>query len=382
MNHITIPAEVVPYIRSGAQQEIAGAAEELASVIGVAMDRGAPPSAERRRLLQAWSLVDDLGWPDRPGTAAPVDLDLHEHREALIGALDGTADRLAEMIDASERYPRRASDEEGLAALRKFEVIARKALEREPPARITATMPADVVVELRGALYAELGRACEDALDGMPESKTRAGWSPVLRRLDAALSGLDMIGWAEPSEQQPLTITLDTEMIEVLVGDAQQLEWTSEHERFELAEGRARATGRPESIQRFLASLAERPARVSLMIPSSALGIVREGALGALARVSEAIDSGVDPRDCRQRLTAVCDLLDVIGWCPEVEPTEDVDATEQARVVAEIAAEMVATLKTAVIGPHPGDPERVAAEQDLRLLRQLQAEASGAVLDI
>jgi len=382
MSIIAIPAEVVPYIRGGAQQQLAGAAEELASVIGVAMDRGAPPSTERRRLLQAWSLVDDLGWLDEPETTGPVELDLHERREALIGALDGTADRLAEMIDAGESYPRRASDEKGLAALREFEVVAREALESERPVRITATMPADVVVELRGALYAELGRACEDAPGGMPESKTRAGWTPVLQRLDAALGGLDMIGWAEPGAQQPLTVTLDAEMIEVLEVDAEQREWTSKQERLESAEGRARAAERAASIQRFLASLAERPAQPSLTIPVPALGVVREGALDALTGVSEAIDSGVDPRECRQRLTAVCDLLDLIGWCQDDEPTADVDATEQTHTVAEIAAEMVPTLTTAVNDRRPGDPERVAAEQDLRLMRKLQAEASGAVLDV
>jgi PHD/YefM family antitoxin component YafN of YafNO toxin-antitoxin module len=244
-------------------------------------------------------------------------------------------------------------------------------------------MPADVVVELRGALYAELGRACEDAPGGMPESKTRAGWTPVMQRVDAALGGLDMIGWAEPGEQQPLTVTLDAELIEVLEVDAEQWEWTSKQETLESAEGRARAAKRAASIQQFLASLAERPAQISLTIPVPALGVVREGAFDALTRVSEAIDSGVDPRECRQRLTAVCDLLDLIGWCPEDEPTADVDATEQTRVVAELTAEMVPILTTAVNDRHPGNPERAAAEQELCLMRKLQAEASGAAaLDV
>jgi hypothetical protein len=46
------------------------------------------------------------------------------------------------------------------------------------PATIATTMPADVAVLLRGALYAELRRACEDAPGAMPESNTRTGWTP------------------------------------------------------------------------------------------------------------------------------------------------------------------------------------------------------------
>jgi hypothetical protein len=53
MRTITIPGAVVPYIRGGAQLQIAEAAEQLATVIGEAMYVGVAPLGERRQLLQA-----------------------------------------------------------------------------------------------------------------------------------------------------------------------------------------------------------------------------------------------------------------------------------------------------------------------------------------
>jgi hypothetical protein len=126
------------------------------------------------------------------------------------------------------------------------------------PAKIATTMPADVVVLLRGALYAELGRACEDAPGAMPESNTRTGWTPVLRRISTAVRGLSALGWAEPDEQQPLTLALDGALIEVLEADAEQWEWLSEQDKLETAEGRACAAEHAATIDRFLDAI--RPA--------------------------------------------------------------------------------------------------------------------------
>jgi hypothetical protein len=245
------------------------------------------------------------------------------------------------------------------------------------PARITATVPAQIVELLRGALYAELMRSCEDAPGTMPESKTRAGWTPTLRRLDSAVSGLSAIGWVEPEEQGPLTISLDAALIEVLEADAEQWEWASEQERIESAEGRARAAGYAATIERFLASLIERPAPASLMIPVSAFSLLREGAEDASSAVSQAIDEGVDLRECCRRLAAICDLLDLIGWSNNDEPTAEVDATVDARTVAELAVLMVPTLMRAVSDHDHSGRSKATAEADLCLMRWLLVEAGG-----
>lgn len=171
MSTLTIPPRVVPYIRAGAQVQIADAAEQLATVIGEAMSRGIPPASEQQRLSQAWALVDLLGWPDEAGE--PVELDVREHGEALCAALDGNAERLAELVADTDDGPQRASRASDLQELREFERTAREAIKRDRPMTICATMPAQVAVLLRGALYAELERACEDAPATTPASRTR-----------------------------------------------------------------------------------------------------------------------------------------------------------------------------------------------------------------
>ena len=310
MSTITIPGAVVPYIRGGAQLQIAGAAEQLATVIGEALYVGVAPLGERRRLLQAWALVDLLGWRDE--TSGPVELEVHEHREGLLGALQCNADRLARSIADEPDDPQRAMREADLQALRECESAALRAIERDQQTTVTATMPGDVVELLRGALYADLERACEDVPSTEP--KTRASWTGVLRRIEQARRALDVIGWASPSEQQPLTLAIDAAMIEALERDAEGWEWASEQEKIESAEGRARAAALAATIERFLASLAERPAPTTLLIPVSAFALVREGIFDCVEDVSSAIDSTHDWRRCSRDLSDLSDLLDLIGW--------------------------------------------------------------------
>jgi hypothetical protein len=248
MSTLTIPPRVVPYIRAGAQMQIAAAAEQLATVIGEAMSRGIPPTCEQQRISQAWVLTDLLGWPDEAGE--PVELDVREHGVALGAALDDNAEQLAELVADTEEGLQRASRKRDLQELLEFESTAREAIERARSMRITATVPAQVAVLLRAALYAELGRACEDAPGATPQSNKRAGWTPVLRRIDTAVHGLNALGWAEPDEQQPLTIALDAALIEVLEADAEQWEWLSGQARNgggSRSCGRARGHDRPVS---------------------------------------------------------------------------------------------------------------------------------------
>jgi hypothetical protein len=239
------------------------------------------------------------------------------------------------------------------------------------PARITTTMPAEVVVLLRGALYAELMRACEDAPGVMPEYKTRAGWMPVLNRLNSAASGLGALGWSEPAEQEPLKVSLDAALIEVLEADAEQWEWLSEQDKLETAEGRARAAGYAATIECFLASLSERLAPARLLVPVSAFSLLREGAEDVFSDVSQAIDEGANLRECCRRLSAICDVLDLIGWSDKDEPAADVDATRDARTVAELAAQMVSTLMNAVSDLDDADRSKATTEAELSEMRRL-----------
>jgi hypothetical protein len=245
--------------------------------------------------------------------------------------------------------------------------------------KTTTAVPAQVVVPLREALYTDLQRACEDAPDSAPEYKTRRGWTPVLRRITATVGSLDVIGWEEPAKQLPLMIALNPTMVAALEADAEHWEWLSEQVRTESAQGRARAAELAAMIERFLGGLAERPAVATLMIPTVALALVRECAHEAWSDISEAIDGGVYPRECARRLRAVCDLLDLIGWSEDEEPSEDVDAIEHASAVKEVARRYWRRLTTAVGELRDGDPEKVKAENELRLLSDVHAQACAAL---
>jgi hypothetical protein len=91
---ITVPEQVIPNLRSGAQLALGSAAADIAgrSAKG-ALD--VPPLEERRLLDQAWALLDGLGWSGEP---APVDLELRGHRAALLEAADGILPLLAEWL--------------------------------------------------------------------------------------------------------------------------------------------------------------------------------------------------------------------------------------------------------------------------------------------
>jgi hypothetical protein len=116
-------------------------------------------------------------------------------------------------------------------------------------------IPADVVVLLRGALYTELARACEDAPATMPAAHTRSGWADVLARINAARKALDVLGWDAPAQQQDVGVELEVAMIDALEADIDLWEWLAEQYRIETAEGRRLAAAKAETIKRFLASI-------------------------------------------------------------------------------------------------------------------------------
>ena len=116
-------------------------------------------------------------------------------------------------------------------------------------------IPADVVVLLRGGLYTELARACEDAPAGMPEAHTRAGWTDVLEQIEGARAALEAIGWDASTRQHEVEVELDRAMIEALEASADSWGWLSEQVTSETAKGRGQAAAKAATIERFLASV-------------------------------------------------------------------------------------------------------------------------------
>jgi hypothetical protein len=116
-------------------------------------------------------------------------------------------------------------------------------------------IPADVMELLRGALYTELARACEDAPATVPDAHTRSGWADVFARIDGARKALDVIGWDVADPQQEVQVELDQAMVHALDVDMEFWEWLAHQERTETPEGRKRAAAKANTIKRFLASV-------------------------------------------------------------------------------------------------------------------------------
>jgi hypothetical protein len=98
MSNMIVPEQVIPALRSGARLALGSAAADLAGHSG----RGAldtPPLEERERLDQAWALLDVLGWSGDP---QPVELELRDHRAALLQAADGILPLLAEWLSETD----------------------------------------------------------------------------------------------------------------------------------------------------------------------------------------------------------------------------------------------------------------------------------------
>ena len=237
-----------------------------------------------------------------------------------------------------------------------------------------ATLSPPLAVLLRGALYTDMQRACEDAPAIAPDSSTREGWLPTLRRINADAAGLDVLGWDEPDEHEPVTITLDATTIQALEADADHWRWTSEQVQTETAAGRQRAAGHATAIERLLASLSEPP--TPLMIPTAAIPLVRECAREGIPMVCETIERPTgDLCECARRLIALSDLLDLISWDENEEPTEDVDATAHAGTLTEIAPSLLETLTQNISEYDDDDTEKATTEKELGFLAEIHTQA-------
>lgn len=142
-----------------------------------------------------------------------------------------------------------------LDAITAAEVVRKLAELEGESSRARPRIPADVVVLLRGALYTELARACDDAPAVMPEAHTRAGWTDVLEQIEGARAALEAIGWDAPTRQRDVGVELDQAMIEALEASADSWGWLSEQVTSETAHGRRQAGAKATTIKRFLASV-------------------------------------------------------------------------------------------------------------------------------
>jgi len=112
------------------------------------------------------------------------------------------------------------------------------------------------------------------------------------------------------------------------------------------------------------------------MIPKAAVPLIRECAHEGIPTVSEAIEgTRVDLREGAPRLTALSDLLDLIGWGRGEEPDGDVDATEHAHTLTEVTPPLLETLAQNVGEYDDDDPEKAKSEKELDFLTEIDAQA-------
>jgi hypothetical protein len=123
---ITIPAELVEYLRTCLHSELGGAADEISDTVMQPMRERYPEWYDDglARLDRTRVLLDAIGWAD-PSDPVPVEIDLSAHSAALIAGLEGA-------VVIAESDSTEAPDEQGrtdaamrMYALRDLQAVAR-----------------------------------------------------------------------------------------------------------------------------------------------------------------------------------------------------------------------------------------------------------------
>jgi hypothetical protein len=119
-------------------------------------------------------------------------------------------------------------------------------------------IPAEAAVQLREALYSELGNVAQE-LDEIVVTNERAqdNWSEPVARFDRTRTLLDEIGWNERDHEHDVEINLDRhrQVIEESLSEALERERFLMSERGEgAAQQRSRARARAATVEAFMAT--------------------------------------------------------------------------------------------------------------------------------
>jgi hypothetical protein len=179
---ITIPGVLFDPLREGAYAVSRDVAE--------AIDHGEELCVCRARLAGVCRLLDVIGWT-REDPVADTEVDFGVHAGTLRAAVEIMLPLLRDADGERERFE----------ALRDF------AATELPGSRQRLTLPAEVVVLLRGVLHVEVVRAAEDLSEACSLASP-GDWLGPLGRLDGVRALLDEIGWSAPERQQPVAVDL------------------------------------------------------------------------------------------------------------------------------------------------------------------------------
>jgi hypothetical protein len=118
------------------------------------------------------------------------------------------------------------------------------------------TIPAAAVVQLREALFSELGTVSQELDEIVVTSeRARADWSEPVARFDRTRALLDEIGWNEVQQESDVEIDLDRhrQVIEEALSDALDLDRFLMSEQGQgAAQQRSKAHARAATIEEFM----------------------------------------------------------------------------------------------------------------------------------
>lgn len=182
----------------------------------------------------------------------------------------------------------------------------------------TTTIPADILHELRGALYHQLGAIAEDIASAPREPDGELHqWADAVGRFERTRALLDLIGW---SAREPELATLDIDRHRAVIGQA-------------LSECDSQA------VKTFAAgaglTLGEAP-EVRVAIPADFLELLTECLLAVMRDATEAVEQcGLDPGCYPEPLSefdAIRSTLDALEWgaAPEINVHANRDALQRA----------------------------------------------------
>jgi hypothetical protein len=184
---------------------------------------------------------------------------------------------------------------------------------------VSTTVPAAVVLELRGALYHQLGSTAEDlaSADYDPPADRLSEWSEPLARLDRARVLLDRIGWVRSNPETGAEIDLDRHRRVIL--DALGTDLSIQ--RSLAGERDVRASAHVLAIEAFAASAdldLDRDHEQRITVPDDTLDLLTRCLLSIMREAAELVEqcgfNGDDYAEPLERFDVIRAALDAIKW--------------------------------------------------------------------
>jgi hypothetical protein len=187
------------------------------------------------------------------------------------------------------------------------------------------TIPAAVVLQLRAALYHQLGSTAEDlaSVDYSPPAERLDEWSEPIARLDRARALLDRIGWCAPDLELDVELDLDRHrrVIADALGSDLLICRSLASEKGEAEDQRERARAQVVLIQAFAENtgidLVHEPERW-ITVPDDTLGLLTQCLLGTMREMAESVERCGFNGECYgeplERFDSIRAALDAIGW--------------------------------------------------------------------